>query len=140
MPMAWRPGYAERNGSSLSCVADLAEYLDLTVSRASSSRRFWRVVFICRSAAVLADDVTAAPGSAQAPTLITFGHCDMVCSTRFTDPVSEGIRYSDVHVFEDCVPDLQERRRGQPVPPCFPGSSAQFTEMTGRHPCRFLVA
>jgi pimeloyl-ACP methyl ester carboxylesterase len=93
-------------------VADLAEYLDLTVSRASSSRRFWRVVFICRSAAVLAHDVTAALGSAQAPTLITFGHYDMVCSTRFADPVSEGIRYSDIHVFEDWVPPIYKNVDG----------------------------
>ena len=58
--------------------------------------------FIRQSEAVLAHDATAALGSIQAPTLITFGRHDLVTSTRFAAPLSEGIANSEVLVFEDC--------------------------------------
>ena len=58
--------------------------------------------FIRQSGAVLAHDATAALGSIQAPTLITFGRHDLVTSTRFAAPLSEGIANSEVLVFEDC--------------------------------------
>ena len=58
--------------------------------------------FIRQSGAVLAHDATAALGSIQAPTLITFGRHDLVTSTRFAAPLSEGIKGSEVVVFEDC--------------------------------------
>jgi len=51
---------------------------------------------------VLAHDATAALGSIQAPTLITFGRHDLVTSTRFAEPLSKGIADSEVLVFEDC--------------------------------------
>ena len=57
---------------------------------------------IRQSGAVLAHDATAALGSIQAPTLITFGRHDLVTSTRFAAPLSEGIADSEVLVFEDC--------------------------------------
>jgi len=59
--------------------------------------------FIRQSGAVLAHDVTAALGSIQAPTLITFGRHDLVTSTRFAAPLSDGIANSEVLVFEDCA-------------------------------------
>ena len=58
--------------------------------------------FIRQSGAVLAHDATAALGSIQAPTLITFGRHDQVTSTRFAAPLHEGIAGSEVLVFEDC--------------------------------------
>ena len=58
--------------------------------------------FIRQSGAVLAHDATAVLGSIQAPTLITFGRHDLVCSTRFAAPLSEAIGNSEVIVFEDC--------------------------------------
>jgi 3-oxoadipate enol-lactonase len=58
--------------------------------------------FIRQSEAVLAHDATAALGSIQAPTLITFGRHDLVTSTRFAAPLSDGIANSEVLVFEDC--------------------------------------
>jgi len=58
--------------------------------------------FIRQSGAVLAHDATAVLGSIQAPTLITFGRHDLVTSTRFAAPLSEGIAGSEVLVFEDC--------------------------------------
>ena len=58
--------------------------------------------FIRQSEAVLAHDATAALGSIQAPTLITFGRHDLVTSTRFAAPLSDGIANSELLVFEDC--------------------------------------
>jgi 3-oxoadipate enol-lactonase len=58
--------------------------------------------FVRQSGAVLAHDATAALGSIQAPTLITFGRHDQVTSTRFAAPLSDGIANSEVLVFEDC--------------------------------------
>ena len=52
---------------------------------------------------MLAHDATAALGSIQAPTLITFGRHDLVTSTRFAAPLSGGIANSEVLVFEDCA-------------------------------------
>ena len=59
--------------------------------------------FIRQSGAVLAHDATGVLGLVQAPTLITFGRHDMVTSTRFAAPLSEGIADSEVLVFEDCA-------------------------------------
>ena len=59
--------------------------------------------FMRQSGAVLAHDATEALGSIQAPTLITYGRHDIVTSTRFAKPLSEGISDSEVHVFENCA-------------------------------------
>lgn len=59
--------------------------------------------FIRQSGAALAHDATAVLGSVQAPTLIAFGRHDVVTSTRFAAPLSEGIADSEVLVFEDCA-------------------------------------
>jgi 3-oxoadipate enol-lactonase len=59
--------------------------------------------FIRQAGAVQAHDARAALGRIAAPTLITFGRYDMVTSTRFAEPLSEGIADSEVHVFEDCA-------------------------------------
>jgi len=59
--------------------------------------------FMRQSGAVLAHDARAALGAIQAPTLITYGRHDIVTSTRFAKPLSEGIAGSEVHVFENCA-------------------------------------
>jgi 3-oxoadipate enol-lactonase len=59
--------------------------------------------FMRQSGAVLAHDASAALASVQAPTLITYGRHDIVTSTRFAKPLSEGIANSEVHVFENCA-------------------------------------
>jgi 3-oxoadipate enol-lactonase len=56
-----------------------------------------------QSDAVLGHDATAALGSITAPTLITFGEHDMVTSTRFAAPLSEGISNSELVVFSGCA-------------------------------------
>jgi 3-oxoadipate enol-lactonase len=58
--------------------------------------------FLRQSQAVLSHDARDVLGSIQAPTLITFGRHDLVCSTRFAEPLHEGIPGSEVMVFEDC--------------------------------------
>jgi len=59
--------------------------------------------FMRQSQAVLSHDARDALGSIQAPTLITFGRHDLVTSTRFADPLHEGIPGSELIVFEDCA-------------------------------------
>jgi 3-oxoadipate enol-lactonase len=56
-----------------------------------------------QSGAVLAHDARAVLGSIQAPTLLTFGRHDMVCSTRFAEPLSSAIPDTEMIVFEDCA-------------------------------------
>ena len=58
--------------------------------------------FLRQSAAVLAHDAHEVLGSIQAPTLVTFGRYDLVCSTRFAGPLTEAIPDTELIVFEDC--------------------------------------
>jgi pimeloyl-ACP methyl ester carboxylesterase len=55
-----------------------------------------------QSDAVLAHDATGALGRIEAPTQITFGQRDAVTSIRFASPLTEGIKGSELVVFEDC--------------------------------------
>jgi 3-oxoadipate enol-lactonase len=59
--------------------------------------------FLRQSDAVLAHDATGALGLIQAPTQVTFGRHDAACSTRFAGPLTEGIKNSELVVFEDCA-------------------------------------
>jgi len=58
--------------------------------------------FIRTSEAVIAHDAEAQLGRIRASTQITFGRRDAVTSTRFADQLNDGIRNSELHVFEDC--------------------------------------
>lgn len=58
--------------------------------------------FLRQSEAVLAHDAHQVLGSIQAPTLVTFGRYDLVCSTRFAGPLTEAIPDTELIVFEDC--------------------------------------
>jgi pimeloyl-ACP methyl ester carboxylesterase len=57
--------------------------------------------FIQQSDAVLAHDADAQLGKIRAPTQITFGRHDTLC-IRFADRLKNGIRGSELHIFEDC--------------------------------------
>ena len=59
--------------------------------------------FMRQSNAVIAHDVEAQLGKIKAPTLITFGRYDMVTSTRFADRMKNGIKGSQLLVFDDCA-------------------------------------
>jgi pimeloyl-ACP methyl ester carboxylesterase len=56
--------------------------------------------FLAQTDAVLAHDASAALGQIEAPTLITFGARDLVCSTRFAEPLTAGIADSELVVFD----------------------------------------
>lgn len=58
--------------------------------------------FIQESDAVMAHDAEAQLGKIRAPTQITFGGHDLVTSTRFADPLKNGIKNSELYIFEDC--------------------------------------
>jgi pimeloyl-ACP methyl ester carboxylesterase len=56
--------------------------------------------FLSQTEAVLAHDASAALGDIDAPTLVTFGAHDLVTSTRFADPLANGIAKSQLVVFD----------------------------------------
>jgi 3-oxoadipate enol-lactonase len=56
--------------------------------------------FLAQTDAVIAHDASAALSEIEAPTLITFGARDLVCSTRFAQPLNNGIAGSDLVVFK----------------------------------------
>jgi 3-oxoadipate enol-lactonase len=57
--------------------------------------------FLAQSEAVLAHDASSVLAAIAAPTLVTFGAHDMVTSTRFANPLTNGINGSELVVFED---------------------------------------
>jgi 3-oxoadipate enol-lactonase len=56
--------------------------------------------FLAQSEAALAHDVSPILGEIDAPALITFGARDLVCSTRFAEPLQSGIAQSELVVFD----------------------------------------
>jgi pimeloyl-ACP methyl ester carboxylesterase len=56
--------------------------------------------FLAQIDAVVAHDARAVLGEIVAPTLITFGARDVVCSTRFAEPLNTGIAGSELVVFD----------------------------------------
>jgi len=56
--------------------------------------------FLAQTDAAIAHDASAVLGKVDTPTLITFGAHDVVCSTRFADPLRNGIAGSELTVFE----------------------------------------
>ena len=59
--------------------------------------------FMQQSNAVIGHDVEAHLGRIIAPTQITFGRFDMVTSTRFAGRMKDGIRNSELLIFEECA-------------------------------------
>jgi len=56
--------------------------------------------FLAQIDAVLAHDGSEELGEIDAPTQITFGARDLVCSTRFAEPLKSGIARSELMVFD----------------------------------------
>jgi pimeloyl-ACP methyl ester carboxylesterase len=56
--------------------------------------------FMRQSAAVIAHDAADQLGRIQAPTLVSFGQHDAVTSTRFAEPLTQGIPNAELVVFE----------------------------------------
>jgi pimeloyl-ACP methyl ester carboxylesterase len=59
--------------------------------------------FLQQANAVIGHDVSAQLGKIVAPTQITFGDMDMVTSTRFAPEMNNGIRGSELVVWEKCA-------------------------------------
>jgi pimeloyl-ACP methyl ester carboxylesterase len=58
--------------------------------------------FMRQSNAVIAHDADAQLGKIRVPTQITFGLHDMVTSTRFAERMKNGIKQSELVIFETC--------------------------------------
>jgi pimeloyl-ACP methyl ester carboxylesterase len=56
--------------------------------------------FLAQIEAVIAHDASATLREIDVRTLITFGARDLVCSTRFAEPLKSGIRGSELVVFD----------------------------------------
>ncbi len=56
--------------------------------------------FLAQAGAAITHDSRAVLGGIQTPTLITFGARDLVCSTRFAEPLKNGIGGSELVVFD----------------------------------------
>jgi pimeloyl-ACP methyl ester carboxylesterase len=56
--------------------------------------------FLAQTDAVLAHDASAVLGEIGAPTQITVGAHDLICSTRFAEPLQRAIGGSELVVFE----------------------------------------
>ena len=59
--------------------------------------------FVSQSGAVLNHDALSTLVQIKAPTQITFGRHDQVTSTRFADALKNGIKGSELAIFESCA-------------------------------------
>jgi 3-oxoadipate enol-lactonase len=76
------------------------EFVDTLVAFVQSRPAQPVEAFVAQLDGVIAHDASAALGQIAAPTLITFGARDLVCSTRFAEPLREGIAGSELVVFD----------------------------------------
>ena len=79
------------------------DYIDQLAAFVRSRPKQPADAFISQSSAVIGHDALAQLGRITAPTQITFGRHDLVCSTRFADPLKNGIKSSELVVFEGCA-------------------------------------
>jgi 3-oxoadipate enol-lactonase len=79
------------------------DYIDQLAAFVRSRPKQPLEAFASQSDAVIAHDAVAQLARIKAPTQITFGRHDMVCSTRFADPMKNGIKGSELVVFETCA-------------------------------------
>jgi pimeloyl-ACP methyl ester carboxylesterase len=56
--------------------------------------------FVAQVDAVVAHDASGVLGEIAAPTQITFGAHDLVCSPRFAEPLHSGIAHSELVIFD----------------------------------------
>ena len=79
---------------------DRPEFVDTLVDFVRSRPAQPVDAFLAQIDAVIAHDASTALREIDVPTLITFGARDLVCSTRFAEPLNSGIRGSELVVFE----------------------------------------
>ncbi len=80
--------------------AERPEHVDALVDFVRSRPAQPLEAFLAQSEAALAHDVSAVLADIEAPALITFGARDLVCSTRFAEPLTSAIARSEVVVFD----------------------------------------
>jgi len=79
------------------------DYIDQLAAFVRSRPKQPLDAFNSQSSAVIAHDAVAQLARIQAPSQITFGRHDTVCSTRFADPMKTGIKGSELVIFETCA-------------------------------------
>ena len=79
------------------------EYVDQLAAFVRSRPQQPLDAFIRQSNAVIAHDALGQLGKIAAPTQVTFGRHDIVTSTRFADAFKNGIKKSELVVFETCA-------------------------------------
>ena len=79
---------------------DRPEFVDALVDFVRSRPAQPVSAFLAQLDAVVAHDASAVLGEIHVPTLITFGARDLVCSTRFAEPLHSGIAGSELVIFE----------------------------------------
>ena len=79
---------------------DRPEFVDTLVDFVRSRPAQPVAAFLAQTDAVIAHDASTVLREIDVPTLITFGARDLVCSTRFAEPLTSGIRGSELVVFE----------------------------------------
>ena len=80
--------------------AERPEFVDTLVDFVRSRPAQPVDAFLSQTDAVLTHDASAVLAEIDTPTLITFGARDLVCSTRFAEPLKSGIAGSELVVFE----------------------------------------
>jgi pimeloyl-ACP methyl ester carboxylesterase len=79
---------------------DRPEFVDTLLEFVRGRPAQPREAFVAQIDAVVAHDASAALREIDVPTLITFGAHDLVCSTRFAEPLTSGIAGSELVVFD----------------------------------------
>jgi pimeloyl-ACP methyl ester carboxylesterase len=80
--------------------AERPEFIDGLVEFVRSRPAQPPEAFLAQTDAVLAHDASASLEAIDAPTLLTFGARDLVCSTRFAEPFTSAIAGSELVVFD----------------------------------------
>ena len=79
------------------------DYIDQLAAFVRSRPKQSYDAFISQTSAVIAHDAVAQLPRIKAPTQISFGRHDYVCSLRFADTLTNGIKGSELVVFETCA-------------------------------------
>jgi pimeloyl-ACP methyl ester carboxylesterase len=79
------------------------DYIDQLAAFVRSRPKQPLEAFFSQSSAVIGHDALASLGRITAPTQISFGRHDLVTSTRFADAMKNGIKGSELAIFEGCA-------------------------------------
>jgi pimeloyl-ACP methyl ester carboxylesterase len=91
-PWCFTPDFYSNNSDYIASLADFVRGRPVQPVEA----------FLRQSAAVQSHDAQSQLEKIVCPTLLTFGRHDVVTSTRFAEPLTDGIKGAELVVFEDC--------------------------------------